>query len=379
MPHKIVYYIDSNNFGGAEQVLYTLLKGLDRDIWHPILAYHPGPGIMPFIKQIEEIKVDTLSTPVIGSYKDISGIMSFTSKLKSIRPSIFHANLNWPLSCSYGIIAAYLARIHTIIATQHLYEDIYSRRDRIMQRLISIMVDCYIAISSDLAKHLRQAISSEKKVQVVQNGIDLEYYSGGTNNYSDRGVFARFNKNNLPVILTVARLAKQKGHTYLLKAAVKIPEALFIFAGDGPERSDLKKEVFDLNLTDRVEFLGERRDIPRLLIACDVFVQPSIFEGGLALSIMEAMAACRPVIATDIEGVNKNVTNGENILLVPPADPEALAVAITALLSDASLRQRISSAGKSLVSRDYSADKMVAGVTEIYNKHLYGNGPRMKM
>lgn len=368
--HTVVYYIDSNNYGGAEQVLYTLLRGLDRDIWHPILAYHPSPGIMPFIKQVEEINVDTLSTPTIRSYKDISCIMSFTSKLRAIRPSIFHANINWPLSCSYGIIAAYLARIHTIIATQHLYEDIHSRRYRIMQRLISYMVDCYIAISSDLAKHLKQAISSQKKVKVVQNGIDLEYYSGTTNQHGDSDVYAQFNKSNLPIILTVARLAKQKGHTYLLRAATKIPDAVFVFVGDGPERPNLEKEARELNLTDRVTFLGDRNDIPALLSACDVYVQPSIFEGGLALSIMEAMAACKPVIATDVEGVSINVRNGENAIVVPPADTEALAKSIMTLLSDTKLTNRIAASGKSLVSKKFSAERMVKDVTAIYEELL---------
>jgi len=366
MPHTVVYYIDSNNFGGAEQVLYTILKELDKNEWYPILAYHPSAGIMPFIKQIEEINVDTLSTPEIRSYKDISGIMSFTSKLRSIRPSIFHANINWPLSCSYGIIAAYLARIRAIVATQHLYEEMYSRRDRIMQRFISYLVDCYIAISSDLAKHLKQAISSEKNVKVVQNGIDLEYYSGGSNNHSNRGVFAPFNNNSLPVILTVARLAKQKGHTYLLKAAARIPGALFVFVGDGPERLNLENEARELNLTDRVIFLGERKDIPSLLSNCDLFVQPSLFEGGLALSIMEAMAVSKPVIATDVEGVTTNVTDSENIMLVPPADSEALVQAITALLSDTNLANSIAAAGRSLVYKEFSSGRMVLEITEIY-------------
>lgn len=370
MPHTVVYYIDSNNFGGAEQVLYTILNELDRNEWHPILAYHPSTGIMPFIELVEKLKVETLSVPEIRSYLDISRILQFASKLRAIRPAIFHANINWPLSCSYGIIAAYLARIRAIVATQHLYEEIYSRRDRIMQRFISYLVDCYIAISSDLAKHLKKAISSEKKVKVVQNGIDLEYYSGGANNHSNRGVFAPFNKNSLPVILTVARLAKQKGHTYLLKAATRIPGALFVFVGDGPERLNLENEARELNMTDRVIFLGERNDIPSLLSNCDLFVQPSLFEGGLALSIMEAMAVCKPVITTDVEGVSKNLINGEDALIVPPADSEVLADAIKTLLSNTELANRIARSGKSLVYKEFSAGRMVKEIILIYDEFL---------
>jgi glycosyltransferase involved in cell wall biosynthesis len=366
MSQKIVYYIDSDNFGGAEQVLYTLLKRLDRDMWHPVLIYHPSTGILPFIELAEKLQVETLPVPEIRGYLDVMGLLRFVSKLRAVRPAIFHANINWPLSCSYGIIAAYLARIHTIIATQHLYQEIRSRRQQILQRFISMLVDCYIAISTDLANQLKKAISPEKKIRVVQNGIDLEYYSGGVNDDINRDVFASFKKNNAHIVLTVARLAKQKGHTYLLKAATKIPEAVFIFAGDGPERPELEKEARELNVSDRVVFLGERNDIPSLLSACDVYVQPSIFEGGLALSIMEAMAACKPVIATDVEGVRSNVTNGENILIVPPADPEALIRAISTLLSDKLLANRISTSGKSLVYRIFSAQTMINELTKIY-------------
>jgi glycosyltransferase involved in cell wall biosynthesis len=366
MPHTVVYYIDSKDFGGAEQVLYTILKGLDRKEWRPILAYHPSTGIMPFIELIENLQVETLSVPAIRSYSDISGLLRFASRLRSIRPVIFHANINWPLSCSYGIIAAYLARIHTVIATQHLYQETMSRRQRILQRLISMVVDCYIAISTDLANQLKKAISPEKKIRVVQNGIDLEYYSGGVNDDINRDVFASFKKNNSPIVLTVARLAKQKGHTYLLKAATKIPEAVFIFAGDGPERSELEKAARELNVSDRVVFLGERNDIPSLLSACDVFVQPSIFEGGLALSIMEAMAACRPVVATDVEGVRINVINGESAIIVPPADSDALATAIDALLSSTTLANSIAAAGRTLVYKEFSSGRMLSDITEIY-------------
>lgn len=368
MPYRIVYYIDSDNFGGAEQVLYTLIKGLDKNVWHPILAYHPYPGITSFIHLIEDLGVDTLSTPHIKGYKDINGILKFSSELRSIRPSIFHANINWPLSCSNGIIAAYLARIHTIIGTQHLYEEIRERRRRVFQLLVSFLVNSYIAVSSDLANQFRKVVSFNK-IRVVQNGINLEHYSKESSNERD-DVYAPFRKKDLPIVLTVARLAKQKGHTYLLKAVAKIPGALFIFAGDGPERMNLENEAHELNLSGRVIFLGERNDIPDLLSGCDLYVNPSIFEGGVAISIMEAMAACKPVITTEVEGVKKNFTNAADAIIVPPADVAALTEAITNLLSNPSLANRIAASGKLLAYREFSSDRMVKDVIEIYNHYV---------
>lgn len=368
MPHKIVYYLDSDGFGGAEQVLYTLLRGLDRSAWHPVLTYHPNPGIAPFITSVEQLGIETLATSQIEGYRDIKGIREFSSRLKTIRPRIFHANINWPLSCSNGIIAAYLARVPAIIGTQHLYEKIEPRHLRVFQFFISLLVNRYIAVSADLANELGQSVPSYK-IRVVQNGIDFERFNvepgSETNN-----VYAPLREKNLPIMLTVARLAKQKGHTYLLKAAAKIPDALFVFAGDGPERKNLEKEAHELGLGERVVFLGERTDIPELLVGCDVYVHPSIFEGGVAISIMEAMAAGKPVIATEVEGIRKNLTGGVNAVLVPPADVESLAKAIGGLLSNPDMAKKIAAEGKSLVYREFSSSRMVKNVTEIYNQYL---------
>lgn len=375
MPNTVVYYIDSNNFGGAEQVLLTVLKKLDRNSWHPILAYHPSSGISSFIESVEELDVDTIAMPEIRSYKEINHILQFAGKLRTIRPAIFHANLSWPLSCTYGIIAAYLAGVKIILATQHLYSDMSSRRSQIEQKLISYFVDNYIAVSFDVARQLKEIISSENKVKVVHNGIMLGNYSHGANNTPDRDVYSsvKMNRNNFPIVLTVARLEKQKGHTYLLKAASDIPGTLFVFVGDGPERANLENETRELSLTDRVIFLGNRNDIPALLRGCDLFVLPSLFE-GLPLSIMEAMAAGKPVIASDIGGVDELVTNGKTGYLAPPGDPTALAAAIKKIVSNPQLSQKIASAGKTLVFSEFSADQMLKGITEIYNDNLSRRG-----
>lgn len=368
MPCKVVYYIDSDNFGGAEQVLYTLLRGLDRDIWHPVLAYPPSAGIATFINSVEQLGIETFPIPRIAGYKDIKGIREFSSRLKLLEPRIFHANINWPLSCSGGIIAAFLARIRTIIGTQHLYEKIESRSLCVFQFLISLLVNRYIAVSADLADELRQAVPGFK-IQVVQNGIDFDRFSAQSADAAN-DVYSPFKKKNLRVALTVARLAKQKGHKYLLKAAVKIPDAVFVFAGDGPDRRSLENEARALNISDRVVFLGERADIPELLAGCDIYVHPSIFEGGVAISIMEAMAAGKPVIVTEVEGVKKNLTNGVNAVLVPPADEAALTEAIKGLLSNPDTAKKIAMEGRSLVYREFSSDRMVKDVTEIYNQYL---------
>ncbi|MFI5323867.1 MAG: glycosyltransferase [Thermodesulfobacteriota bacterium] len=375
MSYTVVYYTNSDNFGGAEQVLLTVLSKLDRNSWRPILAYHRGQGISSFIAAVESLDVDTISMPEIQGFTDIKNILKFAKQLRTIRPTIFHANLNWPLSCTYGIIAAYLAGVKTIIATQHLYSYMNSQRIQLEQKIISYFVDNFIAVSIDVARRLRDVINTPDKIQVVHNGIILENYSSIRDNIHANDIYGplKENRREFPIVLTIARLDKQKGHKFLLKAARDVPSTLFVFVGDGPERENLENEALELGLNDRVIFLGRRNDISALLDGCDLFVLPSLFE-GLPLSIMEAMAAGKPVIASDIGGIDELIINGNTGYLTPPGDPQALATAINMLLSTPRLSQKIAAAGQALVFKEFSADQMLKGITDIYNDNLYRRG-----
>jgi glycosyltransferase involved in cell wall biosynthesis len=170
-------------------------------------------------------------------------------------------------------------------------------------------------------------------------------------------------------VLTVARLDEQKGQRYLLEAAAQVPQARFVLAGDGPLRTSLEAQARSLGLEQRVKFLGYRSDIPDLLAGCDVFVLPSLYE-GLPLSILEAMSAGKPVIATQIGGTDEAVIPNETGLLIPPADPAALAAAIRKLLDDRPFARRLALAGQARVECEFSAATMVQRVTNVYTELL---------
>jgi len=257
--------------------------------------------------------------------------------------------------------------VPVIIATEHLFMNTPWFRKIFLKELVSIRVDRYIAVSHEVSRQLRRSIPILKhKVQVVQNGIPLEPFNRPVNS-TLRTTLAGARKR--PVVLTTARLHKQKGCRYLLEAATQVPEAMFVIAGDGPQRTKLEVLTRELGLIDRVVFLGHRDDIPDLLASCDVFVLPSLFE-GLPISVLEAMAAGKPVIATAIGGTDEAVVHGETGLLVPPADADALAAAIRTVLSDPVLAQRLAAAGKARVYEKFSAETMMQGLMEIYDDLL---------
>ena len=368
MRQTIVYFTDTTGFGGAEQALLTLITGLNRDEWCPLLMYHPSSGVAPLLEQAQQLHVELW--PVLRMPDGREGarhVLRFTRELRSRRPAVFHAHLTWPLACKFGLVGAILARVPAIVATVHLYVEFPIDRSILaQQRLIVSAAGRYIAVSCDTAQRLiRKLHLPAGKVQVIHNGVTLQP-SADRSAAIDR---ARRLSGDHPIVLTVARLDEQKGHQYLLEAAVQVPEAQFVLAGDGPLRSALEAQARSLGLEGRVKFLGYCTDVPEWLAECDVFVLPSLYE-GLPLSILEAMAAGRPIIATQIGGTDEAVLDGETGLLVPPADPTALAAAIRSILGDRVFAQRLASAGRRRVEQEFSTAAMLQQVTQVYTELL---------
>jgi glycosyltransferase involved in cell wall biosynthesis len=165
------------------------------------------------------------------------------------------------------------------------------------------------------------------------------------------------------------------GLNHLLAAAACVPGAVFVLAGDGPQRGALEAESRRLGIAERVVFLGHREDVPALLSCCDLFVLPSLFE-GLPVSVLEAMAAARPVIATAIGGTDEAVVHGKTGLLVPPGDSAALATSIQLLLADRAMADRLAQAGRARVEQEFSAETMTDRVSLLYDEVLAGHEGR---
>jgi len=355
---SVVHFTDTSSFGGAERMILTLTGELVQRGWRCVLLYHPGPGTERLSEHAKALGVETLGISPPFRRRDFTHFAGLVRLLGRNRPSIFHAHLTWPLRCSYGIVAAALTRCPGVIATQHLLPINGVGGRRLKQRLLGSCVDRYVAVSEDMARTLRAALHSERKVRMIHNGVALDRPAMA--NASLRAALSP--TPDRPLMLTVARLHPQKGLGYLLSAAACVPGAVFLVAGDGPQRGALEAESRRLGLAERVIFLGHREDVPALLACCDLFVLPSLFE-GLPVSVLEAMAAGKPVIATAVGGTDEVVVHGETGLLVQPGDAGALAEAIQLLLADSGLADRLGTAGRARVEREFSAEAMVDRVT----------------
>jgi len=343
-----------------------LLSGLDRTRWRPILIHHEVPGIARLLNQVRQLGISCRAVPTVTGHNRIGTLCRFVEELRAAEPTIFHAHLNWPLGCRYGVAAAKISRVPAIVATLHLYAPVADARfGWLKQCAQAAMIDQYIAVSRGVKENLCKDLGTpDSKVRVVHNGIRLTAFERAANaGLRDKLTEGR----DLPVVFTPARLHAQKGHTYLLQAAAQVPDAIFVLAGDGPERSALEELCLRLGLEDRVRFLGRREDIPELLATCDLFVLPSLYE-GLPLSVLEAMASGKPVVATGVGGTDEVVVHGSTGKLVPPMDVTALAVAIGAMLRDQAMAARFGEAGRKRVAQLFSAEVMVRGVSDLYDE-----------
>jgi len=183
--------------------------------------------------------------------------------------------------------------------------------------------------------------------------------------------------DDAPVIGNVANLTPKKDHANLLAAVERLraehPRLVVVLIGSGPLEAELHQQVVQRGLGEHVRFLGMRDDVLDLLPALDVFVLSSRFE-GLPISMLEAMASEVACVVTSVGGIPEAVDDGEEGLLVPPGDSDALAVALGRVLSDSDLRHRLGVAARKRVTRDFSIDRAVRTLEERYAGVLTSEG-----
>jgi len=212
---------------------------------------------------------------------------------------------------------------------------------------------------------------------MIPNGIEVSSYSSSIDRAEKRRSLGL--PETGPVLGVTSRLAEPKGITYLLKALPhlfgRFSDLSVVIAGTGNLLEPLKAEAQELGVADRVWFLGLRMDIPELLQLFDVYVLPSVSE-GLPMAVLEAMAAGRAIVATDVGGVGTVIRSEETGLLVAPRAPLALSDGVSRLLLDSALRHRVAQAARHAVSANFSASAMTRQYEQLYlrqpgSAHIY--------
>jgi glycosyltransferase involved in cell wall biosynthesis len=359
--------------GGIRSHLAALIKESDREKFEHMVACPPGDMADFFVRE----GVKTFCIPIRAGLSlpgDIAAVGKLVILLKKNTTDIVHAHSS--RAGLVGRLAANLAGVPAVILTVHS-SIFYQGRPlwekslfALCERLLAVFTGRIITVSNALRREVidREKISPEKVV-TVYNGIvpedfslkpDREYLQKTAGIPADRRLVG-----------TVARLALQKGVDSFIRAAARLsshPDGpLFLIVGDGPLRAKLEREVRNCNLGGRVFFTGQRYDVNRIMPCLDVFVLASVTE-GLPLTVLEAMAAGRPVVATRVGGIPEAVSDGIDGILVNPGDICGLAAAIGKLLSDPDRSAEMGNKGRLRVISDFTVKKMVSGTERIYTE-----------
>jgi glycosyltransferase involved in cell wall biosynthesis len=297
---------------------------------------------------------------------DLSAAWRLSRLLKRLKPDVVHAH------DPHGVAMAGLAlSMSTQLAKPPLIAsrrvDFRLRGGR-MSRWKYRQVDCFICASDAIRKLLVADGVPEPRAVTVHEGIDLGRVEAAPAAALHEELFL---PHGSPIVGNVAALVPHKGQRHFIEAAAlvvrQVPDARFVIAGEGELRPTLERLIREHRLEKHVLLAGFRPDALSLHKAFDIFVMSSITE-GLGTSLLDAMAAGKPIVATATGGIPEVVVDGETGTLVPPRDHQAMADAIVRLLKDPALRDRMGAAGLARARRQFSAERMVAQTVRVYQR-----------
>jgi glycosyltransferase involved in cell wall biosynthesis len=260
-----------------------------------------------------------------------------------------------------------------LVLHEHFADPRMPRYQAVADRLLSRLTHGAIAVSGSTRDFLvRERFVPEERVRVIWNGAPLDEFAPVPR---ERALALRAELGlaaDALVVGSIGRLSAQKGHAHLLDAAARLlprhPRARVLVVGDGDLGPALRERARELGIADRTVFTGHRADVAELLGVLDVFCISSLYE-GTPLALFEAMAARKAVVSTAVDGCREVLVDGESGLLVPPADPAALAAALERTLADAALRARLADAARE-ASRRYDVRACVASMQAFYDELL---------
>jgi len=359
-PH-VVHVIDELPPDGAERLLADILRHRSSRFRFSVACLIRGGGLE------HEIREMGVPVTVLGrrGKVHIGLVLRLARWFRQQRVDVVHTHLF--TADSYGRVAARLAGVPAVFSTAHATVVCEGAARRAVHRALSWISTRVIVCSEEVGRVMReQDHLRSSRLVVIPNGINIDRLAGACG----EGVRAEFAvPHDALLIGVVGRLHPAKGHRDLFAAMERLrngglmPTCLVI--GSGDLRRELEEEASRLGLADRVVFTGQRSDVPRLLAALDVLAMPSRWE-GLPIALLEAMAMSRPIVTTRVGGIPDVIQDEDNGLLVPPADPAALAGALRRMLTDQQLRERLGRRALETLRERYDVARTASAYEGLY-------------
>ena len=358
---RVLQVVLSLNPGGTERLVLELARRLHRELPMAVCCLD-AEGAWASELTSAGIEVRALGRPA-GFVPSVGSAVAAVASQH--RATVLHCHHYSPFV--YGALARLRHPRLKVIYTEHgrLSDAPPSRKRRLANAVFGMLPSAVYAVSRELREHLLEEGFSPRLAGVIYNGIDVGPQPGHEQRAAIR------TQLNVPddtlVIGTIARLDPVKDLGTLITAVALLERpALLVIVGDGPEADALRREASRVGIDDRVRFLGQRNDARAWLAGCDVYVNSSISE-GVSLTILEAMAAGLPVVATRVGGTVE-VVDAASGTLVPPRDPRRLAEAIAGLQASPAARRSLGEGARRRVEAQFTLDRMVAEYRQVYER-----------
>ena len=370
---RVFFVITKLELGGAQKQLLALIRGLDRDRFIPFLYTAKSGMLIEQALKISGLKLQRscfLKRPIC-LVKDFFALVDLYISIKRNRVDIVHTHSS--KAGILGRLAARFAGVKVIMHTVHgwSFNDCQSLIKRKLflwlEKIVASFTDALIVVSDyDKKKGLDNHIGKKYQYQLIRYGIDyLEFDRAKGQNLKKE---LRIDPNNLLVGM-IACFKPQKSPQDFVRLAYLvnqiIPNVKFLLVGDGILRRDIEKLIDKFKLQNNVILTGWRRDIPRILSAIDVFVLTSLWE-GLPVSVLEAMVASKPVVATRTGGIAEIVFEGKTGFLVEPGNTKDMAEKLRILLKDGAMRDQMGRNARDSLDSDFNLENMVSNTQDLY-------------
>ncbi len=360
---RVLYVINDLARAGAETQLVELVRKLDRAAFEPRIVMVKSRNDFAEDLAAAEVPVEALGR---RGWWDVGVVERLAEEVRRFRPHIVHS---WLFLAN--VVSALAARRgregHLVMSQRCSYEATAGLLWRRVARWSHRRADCVIVNSRAALAEEAAAGHPRARLVCIANGVGPVEASAP--NRSDLGLPAG------PLVVCVGQLERIKGHHVLVEAwpaiTAGVPGAQLVLVGSGPERGALEVLVRRRGVSGSVTFAGFRAKAASLIAAADVFVQPSLTE-GMPNAVLEAMSASRPVVASSVGGIPELIADGESGILVPPADPHALAAAVARLLTDRTLAVRLATTARHRARHHFSLDRVVSETEALYRALLDG-------
>ena len=358
--------------GGAERLAAVVAMKLDPARFESVLCASRQTDEPLLDRELEEAGIGVLA---LGRRSTLD-LLAWRPLVSLLRDGVDVVHTHMFGSNVWGTVLGRLSGVPVVVAHEHTWSFQGRPLRRFLDReLVARWADVFVAVSGeDRRKMIEVEGVDPAKIRLIPNGIPSPANGAVADVRAELGI-----EPGAPVLGVVCELRAQKALEVLFEAAAlllaEFPTLKVLVAGDGPERARLEEGARRLGVANTVLFLGIRRDVPAVLAAVDVAVLSSDYEGS-PLSVMEYMAAAKPVVSTRVGGVPELVKDDVHGLLVEPRDPEALAEAVARLLRDPALAKRLGAVGRKRQQREFSLEAMVRRIEDLYEELWLASGRR---